>query len=77
MCQSVSGTSCLLGSIIGSYVFQPKRHHLIAIHPLSDHKGGLLLVAGVHPDMVVARESVHEAKELVAKGGIYYEIDPR
>ena len=42
-----------------------------------DHEGGLLLVTGIHPDLVVARESVHETKDLVVRGGIYYKVDPR
>ena len=54
---------------------QPKRHHLIAIRPLSNHEGGFLLVAGVHPDLIVARESVHKAEELMASSGVHYEVD--
>ena len=50
---------------------------MIAICPLSGNEGGLLLVTRIHPDLVVARESVHEAKELMARGGIYYKVDPR
>ena len=26
--------------------------------------------------MIIARESVHEAEELVASSGVYYEVDP-
>ena len=71
----VFGTSCLLTSDIWPRVFQPKKHHLIAIRLLSSHEGGLLLVAGVHPDLFVALESVHKVKELMASCGVYYEVD--
>ena len=50
---------------------------MIAIRPLSGHEGGLLLVVGIHFDLIVTQESVHEAKELVARGGIYYKVDPK
>ena len=48
---------------------------MIVICPLSSHEGCLLLVAGVHPDLIIARESVHEVEELVASNGIHYEVD--
>ena len=35
------------------------------------------MVAGVHTDLVVAREGVHEAEEFVTGHIIYYEIDLR
>ena len=44
--------------------------------PIGD-KRGLLLVAGVHTDMIVAREGVHEAEEFVTGHSVYYEINPR
>ena len=34
------------------------------------------MVAGVHSDLIITRESVHEAEELVASSGIHYEVDP-
>ena len=34
------------------------------------------MVAGVHPDLIIARESVHEAEELVSNSDIHYEVDP-
>ena len=33
------------------------------------------MVVGVHPDLIIARESVHEAEELVASSGVHYEVD--
>ena len=33
------------------------------------------MIRGDH--IVVARESLHEAKDLVIRGGIYYKVDPR
>ena len=33
------------------------------------------MIVGVHSDMIRARESVHEAKELVASSGVHYDID--
>ena len=33
------------------------------------------MVAGVHSDMIIARESIHKAEELVASSGIHYEVD--
>ena len=33
------------------------------------------MVVRVHYDLIIARESVHEAKELVASCGIHYEVD--
>ena len=34
------------------------------------------MVIGIHADLVVAGESIHETKEFMASCGIYYEIDP-
>ena len=34
------------------------------------------MVVRVHSDLIITRESVHEAKELVASSGVHYEIDP-
>ena len=58
-------------------MFYPKRHHSIAIGPLARDELGLFLVVGIHADMVVAGESIHEAEEFMAGCGIYYEVDPR
>ena len=33
------------------------------------------MVVGVHYDLIITRESVHEAEELVASRGVYYEVD--
>ena len=33
------------------------------------------MVVGVHSDMIIARESVHEAEELVTNSGIHYKVD--
>ena len=33
------------------------------------------MVAGVHSDMIIARESIHKAEELVASSGVHYEVD--
>ena len=33
------------------------------------------MVVGVPSDLIIARESVHEAEELVAGSGVYYEVD--
>ena len=35
------------------------------------------MVVGIHADLVVAGESIHEAKEFKAGCGIYYEVDLR
>ena len=35
------------------------------------------MVVGVHSDMIIAQESVHEAKELVASSGVHYKVDSR
>ena len=34
------------------------------------------MVVGVHSDLIITRESVHEAEELVASSGVHYEVDP-
>ena len=34
------------------------------------------MVVGVHFDLIITRESVHKAEELVANSGVHYEIDP-
>ena len=34
------------------------------------------MVARVHSDLIITRESVHEAEELVANSGVYYKVDP-
>ena len=33
------------------------------------------MVVGVHFDLIITQESVHEAKEIVASSGIHYEVD--
>ena len=45
------------------------------ICPLSSHEGRLILVAGVHPDLIIAQESIHEVEELVASSDIHYEVN--
>ena len=34
------------------------------------------MVVGVHSNLIIARESVNEAEELVASNGVHYEVDP-
>ena len=34
------------------------------------------MVAGIHADLVVAEESIHETEEFMAGCGIYNEVDP-
>ena len=34
------------------------------------------MVVGVHSDMIINRESVHDAEELVASSCVHYEVDP-
>ena len=34
------------------------------------------MVVGVHSDLIITRESLHEVEELVANSGIHYEVDP-
>ena len=33
------------------------------------------MVTGVHSDLIITRESAHEAEELVANSGVHYEVD--
>ena len=33
------------------------------------------MVAGLHYDLIITRESVHEAEELVASNGVHCEVD--
>ena len=33
------------------------------------------MVVGVHSDLIIARESVDEAEELVASSGVHYEVN--
>ena len=33
------------------------------------------MVAGVHSDLIITRESIHKAEEFVASSGIHYEVD--
>ena len=35
------------------------------------------MVVGVHSDLIIVRESVHESKEIVASYGVHYEVDSR
>ena len=34
------------------------------------------MIVGVHSDLIITKESVHEAEELVASSGVHYEVDP-
>ena len=60
-----------------SCVFQSERHYPIAIGPLPCDERGLLLVVGVHANLVVIGESIHKSEEFMAICGIYYKVDPR
>ena len=33
------------------------------------------MVVGVHSDLIIALESIHEVEELVASSGVHYEVD--
>ena len=66
--QPMVGSSC---------VFQSERHYPVAIGPLPYNERGLLLVVGVHADLVVIGESIHKAEEFMAGCGVYYKVDPR
>ena len=33
------------------------------------------MVVGVHSDLIITRESVHEAEDPVASSGVHYEVD--
>ena len=66
--QPLVGSSC---------IFQSKGHYSIAIDPLPRDERGLFLVVGIHADLVVAGESIHEAEEFMAGCGVYYEVDSR
>ena len=33
------------------------------------------MVVGVHSDLIITRESVHEAEELLSSSGVHYEVD--
>ena len=35
------------------------------------------MIVGVHSDLIITLESIHEAKELVASSGVHYEVNPR
>lgn len=56
--------------ISGTSIFQAKRYDLIAIGPLMRHKRGLLLILLYHPDLMIPREGVHEAQQLVPRSGV-------
>ena len=58
-------------------VFQIEGHHLVAKQALIGNERCLLLVCLVHPYLIVSRESVHKAKQLVTHSGIYQLIDVR
>ena len=52
-------------------ILQTKGHHLITKQALTSDKGCLLLVYLIHPYLIVSRESIHKAKQLVTRSGIY------
>ena len=66
--QSLVGSSC---------IFQSEGHYPVAIGPSPYDEGGLLLIAGIHADLVVTGESIHRAEEFMAGCGVYYKVDPR
>ena len=77
MLQFSFGRSCSLTFSGGSCVLQSVGHYLIAVGSLPNDECGLLLVAEIHTDMIVAREGVHETEEFVASCGVHYEVNPR
>ena len=74
MFQSVSGTFCLPTFDRWPQLFLiQKASPDNSMFPVSQERG-LLLVVGVHSDLIITRESVHEAKELVASSSVHYEF---
>lgn len=48
--------------ISGSYIFQIKKHYLVVINIFINYEGCVLLILGCHPNLVVAREGIHEVE---------------
>ena len=64
--QSLIGSSCVL---------EPKWHHTIIIGSMCCNERGILLVVGVHADLVVVGQGIHKTEEFMAGHGIHDEVD--
>jgi len=55
----------------GPDVLESKGHHLVAIDFLIGYEGSFFFIWWVYLDLIVARISVHEGKELMASRRLY------
>ena len=51
-------------------VFQANGHHLVTIRLTVGDQGSVLLIMSCHPDLVIARECIHECEEFMACSGV-------
>jgi hypothetical protein len=61
----------------GSCILQAEGHTDVAVHPTGHDEGGFLLVLLSHLDLMIAGESIQEAKEVAAGGEVDDLIYPR
>jgi hypothetical protein len=54
----------------GSCILQAEGHADIAVHTTRRDEGGFLLILLCHLDLMIAGESIQEAKEVAASGGV-------
>ena len=47
--------------VCGTCIFESEWHYLIAIEALSGDEASLVLIRRVHRDLIIPRESIHEA----------------
>ena len=47
--------------VCGTCIFKSERHYLVAVEALASDKAGFVLIRGVHHNLIVPRESIHEA----------------
>ena len=47
-----------------SGILQPEGHYLITVSPSVNDEGYLLFIFGIHPDLIVSGEGIHERHKL-------------
>ena len=61
--------------VSGSGVLQSEGHYSVAVEALGGHEGGVLLIFGCHPDLIVSGKSIHEAEQSMAGRRVYQLVD--
>ena len=63
--------------ICGTYIFSIKRHHIVTIQIFINYECSLVLILGIHLNLIASQVSIHEAQQLMFQNSIYKLINPQ